>query len=328
MNRLTVLFLLLLSAGCRGGSQPPSDRRDGHEFLRCADAQDDGRTEKISLPPLTAIRNGSDLKITGGDSAVVRVGLLAGLSDTAPETLTAIKYFLDRFKAARVQAIIVAGDTGRTESQIRTILDALAQAPIPILVIPGAQESFHGFRNAIAALRTTHPQIVDLTLVRRVFMKNICFLSLPGEQNPFYLEAGDQGCSYEPEDVTAIVSAAPSNMTAVLVSPTPPRGRGPAAADRGRGAVNIGDPAITDAMVDHEVRFGLHGHVVESGGSATPLSGEDPIPPGLWHTSFILQAGSASAAPVLMANGGRSAGMAHIVEFSGNRGRYRTLYAP
>ncbi|MBN2343916.1 MAG: hypothetical protein JXX29_17190 [Deltaproteobacteria bacterium] len=331
MNTLRISTIIALcvffNLGCKSATEPSSSQKNGNDFLKCADVAGDDNLEKISLPPLTLVRDDQDLKISGISSSIIAVGLLAGIHEMTPETEKNLNYYLDQFKAAKVQAIIVVGGVGKTQEQITNVLTALAKAPIPILVTPGSQASFGALRGAFKKLKQKYPQLVDLTQVRRVFMKHVNFISLPGYFNPFYLEARSQGCSYELKELQQITDLAMDDKTNVLLSATPPLGTGPNAPDMGRGNVNIGDPALRDELSDSPIKFALVGHVYESGGNAVAKGSTQSLPPGIWHPSIILQAGSADAIPVRLTNGGRTAGMAHIVDFSGHRARFKQILA-
>jgi len=110
----------------------------------------------------------------------------------------------------------------------------------------------------------------------------------------------------------------------VILAASPPRGSGPKAVDRGRGGVNIGDPALTGMLRARGIGFGLFGHVYEAGGQATLADGATPLGEGVWQDSLFVQAGSAGAVPVQLVGGGRSVGMAQIVEITGQRARFRS----
>jgi hypothetical protein len=166
-----------------------------------------------------------------------------------------------------------------------------------------------------------------MTRVRRVRIGNVNIVSLPGYYRAFYLKAGERGCAYEKKDLLKTASLFKARLTNVMLSPTPPRGTGANAVDRGRGNVNIGDIELAEVLESKAIRFGLFGYVSESGGHATARDGSTQARPAVWKDSLFLQAGAAEALPVSLIGGGRSVGMAHIVEFSGNRSRYRTIFA-
>jgi hypothetical protein len=318
---------LALLAGCRGPGEPPSGDGKGGPYLRCAPPGDDGVRETFKLPPLVITRDGYDLEIKGMDRGVVVLGLMAGLNEPGERTRENISFFLDRFRTAEVQAILVAGGVGLMERDVAQNLEALAAAPVPVLISPGAQESYDVLRDAVAAARKRAPQLIDMTLVRRARLGHISVISLPGYHNSYYLEAKERGCSYEPGDLSDVASLAETDRTTVLLSASPPRGKGPAAVDLGRGGVNIGDPALAGMMAGAGIGFGLFGHVYEAGGRATESDGVTPVAEGGWKESLFLQAGAVDAVPIRLADGGTSVGMAQIVEFSGPRGRFRTVMA-
>ncbi|MBN2716120.1 MAG: hypothetical protein JXX14_09720 [Deltaproteobacteria bacterium] len=320
-------MLAFLTIGCKGSGDPSTSRKNGKDFLKCADVGGDGQLEKINLPPLTLVRDGQDLKISGLSSSIVSIGLMSGIHELTPQTRKNVQYFLEQFKASKVQAIIVVGGVGKTKAQITEILEFLGNAPVPILVTPGAQESFGALKAVFKNLKRKYPQLVDLTQVRRVLMNQVNFISLPGYFNPFYLEARGQGCSYEQTELNSLADLVIADKANVLLSATPPKGTAPDAPDLGRGNVHIGDPALAAILDGSPIKFGLFGHVYESGGNAISKSGPEALAQGIWHPSMYLQAGSADALPVQLVGGGRTAGMAHIVDFSGHRARYRQILA-
>ena len=324
---LATVCAVLTLTGCKGAGEPSSSKKNGKSFLKCADAGGDDKLEKISLPPLTLVRDGQDLKISGLSSSIVSVGLLAGIHELTPETRKNIRNFLNQFKASKTQAIVVVGGVGKTREQISEILSLLAEAPVPIFVTPGAQESYGALKSVFKKIKKKHPQVIDLTTVRRILINQVNFISLPGYYNPFYLEARSQGCAYEQSDLAKITELILKDKANVLLSATPPKGEGANAPDLGRGNVHIGDPALKAMLDESAIKFGLFGHVYESGGNAVSKGNNDALAAGIWYPSLYLQAGSADALPVQLVDGGRTAGIAHIVDFSGHRARFRQILA-
>lgn len=327
--RTALLFfaIALGTLSCRCDA-PRAVGGGGAAFTKCAGGSHDGQRTEVSLPPLRLIRDGRTLEIKGPDQPMVTLGLLSGLNEPDATTLSHIRFFLEQFKGAEVQMILVAGGVGVSEADNRTILTALSEAPIPILVSPGAEENFGALRKVIRELNAHHPQLIDMTLVRRVLLRHVSVLSLPGYFQPYYLEAGAQGCAYDKGDLSLLRSLVDKEHTHLLLSASPPRGVGPEAVDIGRGNVNIGDPALASALAESGIRFGLFGHVHEAAGNATQDDGKTPAAPGLWHDSLYLQAGAADAVPVSTVGGGMMAGVGHVVEFSGDRARYRRIAVP
>jgi hypothetical protein len=328
-RNFTFIFLMTMTLllSCRRET-PGSSGSGDTAFLKCAGGGHDGKREEIALPPLTLIRNGRDLEVKGPEVPVVVIGLLAGLNEPGTATLSNIRFLLEQFKGAGVQMILVAGGVGSSENDNRVILSALAAAPVPVLISPGAEENFKLLRKVIRELNSRHPQLIDMTMVRRVFLRHLAILSLPGYFKPFYLEAGASGCSYDNADLSLLASLIVKDRTNVLLSASPPRGRDGSAVDIGRGNVNIGDPDLARVLQKNGVRFGMFGHVHEAAGNATSSDGTGGLAPGIWHNSLLLQAGAGDAVPVTLVNGGQTAGIGHVVEFSGDRARYRRIAIP
>ncbi len=314
----------MLSA-CRGSSGLSSGSVDGVDFLRCAASGDDGVREILRLPPLTLERDGAQLKIKGLKSAQVNVGVLAGLAEASPATLENLDYFLARFKEGGVQLIVVVGGLGTAQSDIEGLMQRLGTAPVPILVVPGAEENADVFRALTAKLHKKLPQLVDMTRVQRVEVGKLTFVSLPGAGKPFYLNADERGCGFDPGDLNAVLSSFDDEGVQVILSPTPPRGSGEWAVDRTRAGVNIGDIALRTALDEKKVRFGVFGYVYEAGGHAVLSDGETEAAAGIWTPSLWLQAGAAEALPMFVVGEGRTAGMAHVVSFSADRARFQRI---
>ena len=260
------------SASCSDGA-PGSGEQKGGPYLRCAPTRDDGVDETFHLPPLVLERDGYDLEIKGTGGGTVVLGVLAGFDVPLPATLTNTAFLLDRFRAAGVQAIAVAGGVGLAEADVERNLTALAAAPVPVLVSPGAGESYDALKAVFKRLHKARPQLVDMTAVRRVRLGHVTLISLPGYANAFYLEAKERGCAYEAGDLDDVAGLADRDRVNVILSASPPRGASVVSADRGRGGVNIGDPALAGMLAAKEIRFGLFGHVYEAGGHATLADG-------------------------------------------------------
>lgn len=322
-----IMTMFLFIGACSGPGEPSSGEQEGGPFLRCGPTRDDGVKESFKLAPLVVRRDGYELEVRGIERGVVVLGLLAGINEPNPATMENLTFFLQRFKAAGVQAVVVAGGVGLLKGEMEGILAGLAKAPVPVFISPGAQESLDVFRESIEKAGKKSPQLIDMTVVRRVRMGHISLISLPGYHDAFYLEARERGCSYEPGDLADVASLAKGDRTTVIVSASPPLGKGVHSVDRGRGGVNIGDTALERMLVGAQIKFGLFGHVYESGGQATQEDGKTPAAQGVWHDTLYVQAGAVEAVPLTLVEGGSSVGMAQVVELSGNRGRFRTIFA-
>jgi Icc-related predicted phosphoesterase len=325
----TILWVFGFAAfGCRSSSTPSSGKADGKKFLRCAEPSDDGGKESIRISPLMLEKDGLNLKISGFRSASVTLGLLSGIAEANQENFANLDFFLARFKEAGVQMIAVLGGLGTEESDTDGILKKIAEAPVPILAIPGAEENFDVFRKLFEKYKRQFPQLVDMTRVRRVQVGSMNFVSLPGYYKPFYLTGKDRGCAYQKDDIELTAKLFDEKGTNVMLAPSPPRGTGIDAVDRARGQVNIGDPELRRALDERKIKFGMFGHVYESGGHAVQADNATPVAAGIWAESLWIEAGAAEALPMFLVGEGRSAGMAQIVSFTGGRARYQTVFAP
>ena len=124
--------------------------------------------ERFRLPPLVVERQGYDVTVRGIERGLVVLGVLAGMTEPTAATKRNIAFFLEQFKAANVQAVLVPGGLGLAPEHVASILRQLANAPVPILVVPGADENLDVFRKIVATQRRETPQILDMTRVRRV----------------------------------------------------------------------------------------------------------------------------------------------------------------
>jgi len=327
-RHVTVLgFALCLLLGCRGSTEPETSSRDGEEFLRCAEPKTDGLVESFRLPPLTVARSGFDVDVNGIKRGLVVIGVIAGIFEPTESNFRNLTRFLEHFKAAGVQAIVVVGGLASGEKPLRAIIEHLRQAPVPILLVPGAEEHADVFHRTVADIRKAAPQVMDMIRVRRVRLGHVTLLSLPGYYQPFYLRAAERGCSFEPQDIEATLALMDDKRTNVLLSPTPPRGTGPHSVDRSRVGVNTGYDILSKELEKFGMQFGIFGHIYEAGGHATLGDGFTAVSEGIWQESLYLQAGAAEALPRSLVGEGAAVGMAHIVEISGARARYRSIHA-
>lgn len=319
-------FALLF--GCGRSAEPDRTSQHGDQLLRCGRLYDDGEKERFRLAPLVVERDGYDVQVHGIKRGQVVFGLLSGIGEPSVQTLNNVDFFLKQFQSAGVQAVLVAGGLGRFEKHMSVILDRLAQAPVPVLLLPGAEENFDTFQKTIASKRQHSPQLLDMILVRRVRIGNVTVVSIPGYSKAFYLEARGRGCGLTADDLQQTASLFDAKTTTVVFSATPPRGTGSRSVDRGRGGVNLGDTFLADLLRSERVRFGLFGYAYESGGHGTLDDGISGVPQGIWQESLFLQSGAGEAVPLSLVGEGRSVGMAQIVEISGGRGRYHTVVSP
>ncbi|MCU0663382.1 MAG: hypothetical protein MUC50_13780 [Myxococcota bacterium] len=175
---LLIAWVVVGLGACREGA-PSSASKQGRDFLRCAQPRDKGGERTWKLPPLELIRKGHTLDVRGLPGARVVLGALAGIAEPTTENLSNLDTALGAFREAGASAIIVAGGVGTAEPDMQPILERLSQAPVPVLIVPGAQESFDELRRAMDKASARHPQLIDMTRVRRVRIGGVTLLSLP-----------------------------------------------------------------------------------------------------------------------------------------------------
>ncbi|MBK8479639.1 MAG: hypothetical protein IPL40_00445 [Proteobacteria bacterium] len=256
----------------------------------------------------------------------LRLGVLADTHEALPQTLAQLARLVDRFAAARVDAVAVLGGIDSAFVGAVRILRAL-RGPWTLLALAGDRSSAEGFQ---AALRHADPAAIDLTRTQIVALPALTVIGVAGYHLPHHALAGAQGCGYDAADLALLGARLRGTARPrLLLAHGPPRGRGPDAVDRAWGAINIGDPALRPWIASAEVRFGVFGHVHEAAGRATRLDGS-PLAPGVWSDSLLLQVGSSDGLPHHQrandpSTGEWSGATAAVIEIDGERARYAMI---
>jgi len=245
-----------------------------------------------------------------------RLGLLAAIKDFGPETKRNLEGFIAAFKKAGVDAIIVDGDSAYgVDDQDSTIADLfswLGDQGIPVYAVIGNTESGSAFnRGTLAAFRKNR-SVINLDLVRRVDADGFTLVSLPGYFDRRFI-AESSGCNYKPEDAQALGRIARgAKNPVILITHGPPRQSGKNALDVTFDGKNVGDPDLATAIAESHIRFGVFGHILESGGRGTDLEGK-VVKPGTTSSALYINPGPAFS-DLWQLNGGRiSKGMAAIL---------------
>lgn len=243
------------------------------------------------------------------------VGAITDVKEDSPENLANLDVILKRFKKAKVDLIVVAGDSGLDKDQIVGVLGKVAEAKVPVFNISGNREGKAHYTAALAEVSKAHPNVFNLNAIRRVDTPFADFISMPGYFNASYIHAED-GCQYFQADVDALdelVKA--SDSPVVLVSHGGPKQTGEQAIDRTAEGANVGDPMLTKAVEKNDIKFGIFGNIHEAGGRATDLAGEKILPEGKPHDALFLNPGPADAVAWQMNDGTESLGMAAVLTF-------------
>jgi Icc-related predicted phosphoesterase len=256
------------------------------------------------------------------------MGVVNAIKDDAPDTRQNLDDYLAKFAAADVDAIVVGGDTAFDETEIASILGRLAAMGVPVYAIIGNQENRGSWNRALRETFAKFPNVLNLDFVRVVDADGFDLVSLPGYYDKRYTHQSG-ACVYQPDDAKALPAlAAGLDGPVVLLSHGPPRQAGKLALDYVPNAGNVGDEAMTAALVTGKIPFGIFGHVLEAGGRATDLSGRKEIRPGALVDALYLNPGSANSLPWRMNVGPESYGMASILTFQGRKAKFELLRSP
>ena len=326
------LALLAAAAGCprKQPATPPDAKAHAPDapgpaarYERCAGVTPDREPPPAHLFGLKLVPRGALLAARRESAPPRRIalGVLGDTKEALPTTLERLRRLLRRFHKAGVSATVLLGGIDPTFEGVREILGVLKEGG-PVLALPGDRASRSGFQAAAEAYAS---RVVDLSRVRAIATPWLGMVAVPGYYLPHHLLAGEQGCSYDADDIRALVGLARElPAPRLLLAHGPPRGAGEVAVDRAFGQVNIGDPLLRRLMSEAKIRFGLFAHVHESSGHATTLDGA-PVSEMVWSDSLLLNVGSADSVPHEQLGGGWSRGSAAIFEVRGERARYHMI---
>ena len=279
------------------------------------------RTFEIRGAQLTQTSKDADAKIT--------LGVMANIKEDTPDNLSNIKSILEFFKTEGVEAIVVAGDLGESESQIANVLKPIAQTQLPVFITIGNRERKVDFNKAAEATAKEFPGVVNLNFVRLANLDDVSLVSVPGYYDKSYIHVKD-GCHYQSSDLGMLGDAvkAAGGQPVVLVSHGPPRQSGTEAIDRTQEQANVGDPALTQALTDAGIKFGIFAQIQEAGGRATDPTGTKLIGPGTTADALFLNPGATDSVSWPMNDGTRSVGMAAVMTIDGGKATYKVHRIP
>ena len=284
-----------------------------------------GEEKSFKIGARTFKLQGSTLTVTGEDADdQVVFGVIANVKEATGENLFNLRRYLEFFKAEKVEAILVAGDSAEKADGIAQVLEPIAKAGLPTFVIPGNRESRSDFHAAIKGLAAKYPGLFDMSVVRLVNFDDASVVSLPGYYDKRFIHAGEDGCQYFKEDVAAlepIVAAA--TQPVVLLSHAEPLGKGNDAIDAFSDG-NAGDANLTAFLRGHKAPFVIAANIQEAGGRATDLD-STPIAENTPKAQLLLNPGLADSTPWQLKTGGWSYGMVSTLTVKGGQASYKLL---
>lgn len=280
----------------------------------CVGPIEAGETVSVRIAGQSWEHSGSTLRARSGlKKNRLVVGALADIKEDSEENLRNLDKLLDNFKKAKVDLVVVAGDSGLDREEIINVVARVATAKVPVLVGAGNREGEADFTEALAQVSAEHNNVFNLNKIRRVDTPVADLISLPGYFDAGYIHAED-GCQYFQEDVDALGELVrASDSPVVLVSHGGPRQSGDEALDLTAEGQHVGDPMLTEFLQDYDIKFGIFGNIHESGGRATELTGDTRLDEGKRHDTLFLNPGPADAVAWQMNDGTDSVGMAAVM---------------
>jgi Icc-related predicted phosphoesterase len=289
----------------------------------CVGAAGEGAPQLVETANGKWERNGSTVTWKEGANADgIVLGAITDIKDGAAENIANLKQAVTFFTAEKVDAIVVAGDSGETEEHITAVLDVLAAPKVPVFIVIGNRESKTVFNKAVAAASIKYPHVFNLNQVRRVDTPAVDLVSLPGYFNPDYLHAED-GCRYFGGDIKELETiAAGLNSPGLLVSHGGPKQAGKDALDYTSQGNNVGHDALLPLFKNANIPYGIFGNIHEAGGTATDLAGAK-LAAGAEHPALYLNPGPVDSIRWPMNDGTESTGMAAVMSIKAGKASYK-----
>ena len=263
----------------------------------------------------TAVRQG---RWTGP----LTIGVLGAVKDAAADTKANMIKAKSAFDKAKVDLILCNGDVAETAEthDVAKMLGDVFGDERPILVHSGNSEWTGGFTDAFVEAEKFHPSFFNLNFIRDLDLGGVHLLSLPGWSVKDFVKPG--GCRYKTEDVDALRTLADGisarGELAIISAHGPPRGPDKRSLDATHDFGNVGDQDLAKLLQDGAVKFGIFGHILESGGRATDdakTHKQLTLPMKAATAKLFVNVGSSSSVGIAMLEKRTSRGMAAIVTF-------------
>ena len=313
--RKTALAAALALMGCREKAAPqptpaplPAPQPQAAPQRSAADCE----------APLDAPGSREKLRERKGE---VRIGVLAGLKEADEDNLVWLRRLVAELKQRNADVIVADGDLGDNPDEQETLLGALVESGLPVVVAAGNREVRAELDAAEGELRKKSARIVDLSHTRIVDLGDATLVGLPGafERRQLHSEGA---CIYVQKDIEAVASALEHvQQPAVLVAAVPPRGTDKKALDASEGQ-NLGDARLNVLL--RRAPFGIFGQVWEAGGRAVDGRGK-PVPPAAESDQLYLNPGAADQTPWPMSDGTISTGQAALLTIRGRKASWEKI---
>jgi len=295
----------------------------------CVGPIETGVPETVSIAGRTFERNGYRLKLMGDapeGGAEVKIGVLASLNEATADNLFNVGRYLSFFKESGAEMIVVAGDSGEDRGAIEAVLEPVAKAGLPVLVIAGNRERTTDYTDAVNALAKTYPNVINGNRVRYVDLHGADLVTLPGYHDPVYIhQEKGHGCQYFRKDASAVARlAGEANDPVVLVAHGQPKGETPEALDViAPDKEHIGDSNLNAAIETGKIPFGIFANVKEAGTRAiADLAGKTVLAEKTPSETLYLNPGAADSVEWTMNDGTTSTGAAAMLTVKDGKASY------
>lgn len=306
---------------------PPALAAEPRADKECAAPIDPGPAVELKFGERTAKQTGARLTFAGKDAdGALTLGVLGPINEDSGLNIVALRKYIKFFQDEKADAIIVTGDVGEVASGITRVLQELGGTQLPVFVVIGNRECRAEYTDGLLAAKAKSPNIVNLNEVRVVEFPELTLVSLPGYHDPNYITC-KTGCQYLKSTVAEVVRAAKESKAPVaLVAHGPPHGNGNSALDFAGAGGNVGDEAITKAIREGNIAFGLFSNIKEAGGRATKdPEGTQLSKEGEASKSLYLNPGPADTMGWDMNDNTKSVGMASVVKITDGQGTFKML---
>lgn len=306
---------------------PPPPAPEPQADKECAAAIDPGPATELKFGERVAKQTGARLAFADKDAdGALTFGVLGPVNEDSGLNMLAIKKYVKFFLDEKADAIVVTGDVGEVAGGISRVLEELGATKLPVFVIIGNRECRAEFTDGINAAKAKAPNIVNLNEVRVVEFPELTLVSLPGYHDPNYINC-KTGCQYLKSTVAEVVRTAKEARTPVaLIAHGPPHGNGNQALDFAGAGGNVGDEAITKAINDGAIAFGLFSNIKEAGGRATKdAEGTQLAKEGEASKALFLNPGPADTMGWDMNDSTKSVGMAAVFTLKEGQGSFKML---
>lgn len=251
-----------------------------------------------------------------------------------------------------VDAFILPGDLGcnneisnrcantpADKEEIKSSIEAVAAAGLPVFVIPGNHESKQDYDAAMEAAQQSYPNIIDMTKYRVVDGLVADIISLPGysfQSGMVQVKERDgviditaakfiptNGFLIHDEDISSLNQYRQGlDDPIILVTHAGGKTNASKSPTTTFEGTDVGDERITYAMKEQNISFAVVGHIHEAGGLAVTVDGA-PVSQGEWAFQFTANFGTLE--PWIYLDGKARKGMAGILTIEGDKGKFEMV---